>query len=239
MAVKELQGLKIPNHVAIILDGNRRYAKERGLPTFEGHRKGAENVREMLKWAEEIGIKELTMYTFSVKNFKRSPEEVNYLFMLFKEFFKKFSESKEVHEKKVKIDFLGRIEMFPKDIQQMVAEIRKKTGSYDGCKVNFCFGYGGREEIADACKKIAEKVKAGTIKASDINENVLGQNMYFNDDVDLIIRTSGEHRTSDFLPWQGHYAEWFFIDNYWPAFSKRELIGIIKEFNERERRFGK
>lgn len=225
-----------PKHLAIILDGNRRYAKARGLPPWEGHRKGSDNLVELFKWIQDYDIKELTLYTFSLKNFTRDPQEVKFLFKLFVEYFKKFSKTKEIHEKQVRIRFTGRIDMFPNELSSIMRKLMEDTKDYDKYKLNFAMAYDGRAEIVDAVKKIVAKEK---VKAEDITNELIQQNLYIPDDVDLLIRTSGEYRISGFLLWQLSYAEFYFTEKTWPEFSKQDLDDAIKEYHKRQRRFGK
>ena len=229
----------IPKHIAIIMDGNRRFAKKNKLLLLKGHEAGADKLEEVLEWCKEFGINELTLYTFSVQNFNRAKEEVNYLFALFERYFKRMVNDKRIYKDKVKINFIGRIDLFPIKIQQMVEELKEKTKMHDKFKINFAFGYGGREEIVDAVKKIAEKVKFSGIDIKEINEELVQQNLYLQSEPDLVIRTSGEHRTSNFLIWQANYSEWFFIDKLWPEFSKKDFTSVLTEFSARERRYGK
>ncbi|MBI5392627.1 di-trans,poly-cis-decaprenylcistransferase [Candidatus Woesearchaeota archaeon] len=226
-------------HIAIIMDGNRRFADKNKLLKLKGHEQGAKKVEEVLDWCKEFNIKELTLYTFSAQNFSRSKEEVNYLFTLFERYFKKFIDDKKIYKNKIKINFIGRIELFPKNIQKMVEELREKTKLHDKFILNFAFGYGGREEIVDAVKKIAEQVKFGNLAVDEINEQIVQNALYLQSEPEIVIRTSGEKRTSNFLLWQANYAEWFFIDNYWPEFSKQDFVDVLNEYAERERRFGK
>ena len=223
---------KIPKHIAIILDGNRRWAKKVGLPKLKGHEKGFNKIREVLDWCVELGIKEITLYCFSTENFKRDKEEVDYLFNLFRKKIKDFEENKTIHDKKVKISVIGKISMFPEDMQKAMKEIMEKTKDYGNYKLNLALAYGGKAEIVDAFNKIISK------GIKEIDENTIKENLYLTDDVDLMIRPGGEKRISNFLLWQNSYAELFFIDKFWPEFTKQDLIQIIQEFKKRERRFG-
>jgi undecaprenyl diphosphate synthase len=223
-------------HVAVILDGNRRYARKHGLPLYKGHEKGAENVKNLIGWAKELGVEELTLYSFSMQNFKRAKEEVSYLFKLAERFFRRILDAIKKGTDKllqyVRFNFVGRLYLFPKQIQTLARALIEKTKNHTGVKVNFALGYGGREEIVDAVKKI---VKKGVKK---IDEKTISENLYLQSEPDLVIRTGGEQRTSNFLPWQATYSEWFFVKKTWPEFTKNDLKRIISEFNVRERRFG-
>jgi tritrans,polycis-undecaprenyl-diphosphate synthase [geranylgeranyl-diphosphate specific] len=224
---------KIPTHIGIILDGNRRYAKKLGIPKFKGHEKGFNKIKELLNWCMELGIKEITLYCFSTENFKRSKEEVDYLFNLFRKKIGDFKKDKIIHENKVKISFIGRLSMFPEDMQKSMKEVMEMTKDYENYKLNLALAYGSKSEIVDAFKRILSK------GIKEIDENVITENLYLPDDVDILIRPGGEKRLSNFLLWQNSYAEIFFIDTLWPEFKKEDLVAIIEEFKKRERRFGK
>ena len=223
-------------HIGIILDGNRRYARAHNMPLYKGHEKGAQNVAKLFEWAKELGVDELTLYTFSMQNFKRKREEVSYLMKLFEKFFTKFlkmiKEGKDKLVKLIRFNFIGRLSLFPKHVQRIIRKLIQKTKNNKELKVNFAFGYGGREEIVDAVRKIVRK---GVKK---IDEKTISGNLYLSSEPQIIIRTGGEQRTSNFLPWQGIYAEWFFPKKTWPEFNKLDLKKILKQFNARERRFG-
>lgn len=222
------------NHLAIILDGNRRYAKNLKLEPWKGHEVGAKKVEKLLEWCEEFNIKEVTLYVFSMQNFKRTKEEINYLLKIVKNTAKKFINDPRIMEKKVKIRIIGRLHLFLKDIQDICNEVMEKTQKNDNYKLNLAFGYGGREEIIDAVKKIlSEKNK------TEINEETFSKYLYLNSEPDIVIRTGGVVRTSNFLPWQTIYSEWFFLEKTWPEFEKEDLKKVIEEFSQRERRFGK
>ena len=218
-------------HVAIILDGNRRYAKKNNLPSVEGHRKGAENVEKLLDWCIELGVKETTLYSFSMENFRRTAEEKKYLMNLFKIKFAKMKKDKRIHDNKIRIRFIGRTGLFPEDIQEMMKDIEEDTAGYDNLCVNFAMAYGGRQEIIDACKEIVDS-------GEEINEENFRKHLYMSEYPEIIIRTGGRSRISNFLLWQSAYSEWFFPDKFWPEFTKEDLKQTIEEFKERERRFG-
>jgi undecaprenyl diphosphate synthase len=224
-------------HVGIILDGNRRYAKKVGLPQLKGHEEGAKRVKEIIEESIRLKIKELTLYTFSLENFKRTKTEVGFLMKLFKKSFNEFMKKAENEKqlKKARIVFAGDKSLFSKDIRNMMNYVEKKTEKNSGIIINFAMGYGGRSEIVNAVKKIVKK----EIRPEKINEKTISENLYVKNDVDLIIRTSGEKRISGFLPWQGVYAELIFLDKLWPEFTKDDLKSCIEEFNNRKRRFGK
>lgn len=230
---------KVPRHIGIILDGNRRYAKKLGLRPWKGHDFGLRKLEDLFKWCQELGIKELTLYSFSTQNFKRTKKEISYLFNLFRQEFNKMKQKKGIFKNKIRINVIGRLNMFPKDIRKAMLEVMKKTKSHKNLIVNFTMAYGGRQEITDAVRKIAENVKKGKIEIDNINENTITNNLYLKSEPDLVIRPGGEFRTSNFLIWQSIYSEWVFIDKLWPEFTKKDLIKCIEEFKRRERRFGK
>ena len=224
---------KIPKYIAIILDGNRRYAKKFGLPKLKGHEKGFNKIKDLLKWCTELGIKEATLYCFSTENFKRDKKEIDYLFDLFRKKIGDFKKDRTIHKNKVKISFIGRLSMFPKDMQKAMKDVMEATKNYDNYKLNLALAYGSRNEIVDAFKKIMSK------GIKEIDENVVKENLYLPDDVDILIRPGGEKRLSNFLLWQSAYTELIFIEKLWPEFTKKDLIWCIEEYNRRERRFGK
>lgn len=224
--------MKIPNHIGIILDGNRRWAKERGLPSMVGHAKGAEKLEEVFQWMVDLKIREISLFCFSVQNFDRSEEEKKYLFDLFRKEVKRLLTDKRVHDNKVKIRFAGRLWMLPKDLQDLAVQVMEKTKTHEKYIVNFAMAYGGKEEIVDAANKLVSEKK-------EITEKTLQENFWVPENMDMVIRTSGEFRTSNFFIWQAAYAELFFIQKYWPDFEKEDLVNCISDFNERERRFGK
>ncbi len=229
----------VPKHVGIIIDGNRRFAKKLMLKPWKGHELGYEKIKKLLEWCKEFKIKETTLYTFSIENFNRPKEEFDFLMKVFKEAFEEAKTDKKIHENKIKINFIGRIEMFPKDVQKAMKELMEVTKNYSDYIVNFAMAYGGRAEIIDATKKIAEQIKEGKLNIDEINEEVFNKNVYLESEPDLIIRTS-ESRLSGFLLWQGSYAEIIFLPNkLWPEFEKEDFVACLQEYSKRERRFGK
>jgi len=219
-------------HVSIILDGNRRYAKARGLPAWKGHEAGAENVERLLDWCKELDIKEITLYILSTENLKREPGELKYLFKLFKDWFKKFKKDKRISENKIKMRFIGDLSLVPEDVSKLASEIEQDTKDYSNYTINFCFAYGGRLEIVNAFNKLRNK------KGKISEEDVTGA-LWLSDEPDMIIRTGGMKRTSNFLPWQSVYSELIFTNKLWPEFTKQDLQDCIKEFETRKRNFGK
>lgn len=234
--------LAIPKHIGIIMDGNRRYAKHKLMVPWKGHEDGARTVEYVLGWCVEFGVKELTLYTFSIENFKRPKDEFKYIMKLFKKVFDKVITEHDdvlsIHKNKIRVSFIGRIDMFDKDIQDMMRKMMDITKDYDKLRVNFAMAYGGRYEIIDAIKKIAKDVKDGKISFDEIDEKIVGKNLYRDSDVDLLIRTSGEQRISNFLPWQLSYAEFYFEPHLWPEFTKEDFVNAVYDYAHRHRRFG-
>ena len=229
---------KVPKKIAIILDGNRRYAKKIGLQPWKGHDFGVKRLNDLLDWCLELGIKEVTFYSFSTENFRRTKTEIDFLFNIFKKEFNNMKHRRDIFKNKIRINVIGRVDMFPKDIRKAMLEIMEKTKKHKNLIVNFAMAYGGRQEIVDAFKKIAKKIKENKIKINIINEKLITQSLYLKSEPDLVIRPGSETRTSNFLTWQSVYAEFVFLDKLWPEFTKEDLIKCIEEFNKRERRFG-
>jgi tritrans,polycis-undecaprenyl-diphosphate synthase [geranylgeranyl-diphosphate specific] len=229
----------IVRHIGIILDGNRRYAKKLAMQPWKGHEEGAKRVEDLIDWACELGIYELTLYCFSMQNFKRSEEEFNHLMRIFKDYFDRLKTDKRIKENNVRINFIGRTHLFSPELQQSMRAVMEETKDADKHIVNFALAYGGREEIVDAVKKIAEKVREGNIDTTVIDEKTISENIYLDSEPDLIIRTGGDRRTSNFLIWQSWYSEWFFFEKTWPEFTKEDLVSVVEEFSTRQRRFGK
>lgn len=231
----------VPKHIGIIMDGNGRWAKQRGLPRSEGHKAGANVFRKICDYADEIGVKYITFYAFSTENWRRPPEEVSALMDLFRQYLREAEERQEENrEKGMRIHFLGHREGVPEDILALFDTTEEESKDADRIDVNIAINYGGRLEIVDAVKKIAEKVKSGEIEPDDITEDDISNNIYTagQDDPDLIIRPSGEYRLSNFLIWQSAYSEFWFSDILWPDFTEADLDKAIDDFNNRNRRFG-
>ena len=223
---------KIPQHIGIILDGNRRWARAKGLPTIEGHRRGFENVKTISKYAFEKGVKILTLYAFSTENWKRSKEEVDYLMDLFKLLVTK--EISGLAKQGVKVNIFGRMSDFDKEMIGYIEQAQEKTKNNKKAILNICLSYGGRDDIVRAVNKlISQNIK--TITEEDISQNLDSAGL---PDPDLIIRTSGEMRLSGFLTWQSVYSEFYFPEVDWPGFSEVDFDQAIEEFDRRNRRFG-
>lgn len=231
---------KFPEHIAIIMDGNGRWAKQRGLPRSLGHKAGVEALKEIVRYSSNIGLKILTVYAFSTENWARPVEEVDYLInILLVDYMKK--EIDELNKNNVKIRILGDIDELPSSTKRQILEAVELTKNNSGLKFNIALNYGGRKEIVDAVKKIADMIVNEEIKATDIDEKLLTDCLYTSGekDPDLIIRTSGEMRISNFLIWQSAYSELYFSDVLWPDFNKDNLKEAIDEYEKRDRRFGK
>lgn len=238
MLKNKLASLNIPEHVAIILDGNGRWAKRRGMPRTFGHQVGTENIRKITLAASELGIKALSVYAFSTENWKRPEEEVNFLMKLPQEFEKKFKDDFKDYD--VKVMFSGRRDHISKENLEILERITERTKDRKGIILNICFDYGSQAEITESVKKIAKDVLDNKIKPEEIEPKHIEQYLYTKDlpKLDLWIRPSGEVRLSNFLLWQASYSELYFCDTYWPAFSKKDLIKAIVSYNKRDRRYG-
>ena len=226
-------------HIAIIMDGNGRWAKKRNLPRSAGHKKGAETLQEIVKGASEMGIKYMTVYAFSTENWKRDKEEVDYLMDLLRHYLK--SEFDEINKQGGRILFIGERNMLDDDIVAQMENIENKTSGNDKFTFIVALSYGSRAEILSAVKKVSSSVAKGDILVEDIDENLFSSMLYTRNipDPDLVIRTSGEQRISNYLLWQLAYSELFFTKTLWPDFTVAELKEIINDFNSRERRYGK
>jgi len=239
--IEQIKENEVPKHLAIIMDGNRRFAKELGLPPNAGHIFGRDKLEEVLEWCFELGIKNLTVYAFSTENFDRDSNEVKALMNLCKNELKKAAKDSRIHKNQVRIRVIGRLDLLPEEISKAAQDIMEKTKNYNNYSLNIAIAYGGREEILQAIKKIASDVKENKLKIDDIKESIVSKYLYTNGlpDPDIILRTSGEERISNFLLWQLAYSELYFSDVYWPAFQKRDFLRAIKTCQERKRRFGK
>ncbi|MBR6767621.1 MAG: isoprenyl transferase [Clostridia bacterium] len=229
---------KLPRHVAIIMDGNGRWATNQGLPRSAGHAAGTEALREIIRASDDWGIEALSLYAFSTENWARSKEEVNALMSLLLKYFN--SEIDELHEKKVRILILGDINGLPEAQREAVSKAMERTKDNTGLKLNIALNYGGRAELVRAAKNIAQKVQDGALAIDAIDEKAFENELYTAGirDVDLLIRTSGEMRTSNFLPWQTAYAEMIFDTVNWPEFDRARYLRCLRAYAERDRRFG-
>jgi len=232
-----------PEHIAIILDGNRRWAVEHSLNPWVGHRQGAEKVEKLLEWCLDIGVRSITLYAFSTENFQRPKKEVLKIMQILEEKLRKIITDERIHKNKVQVKIIGRRNLLPRPLQELIREAEESTKNYDKHYLNVALAYGGRAEIVDAAKKIAEKVKKGEFDLEEINEQTFERFLYTShlpkQDPDLIIRTSGEERLSGFLLWQSAYSELCFLDVYWPDFRKIDLLRAVRTYQKRKRRFGR
>ena len=226
-------------HLAIIMDGNRRWVKEKSMMTTMGHKKGADVLVDTAKYCNEIGLKYLTVYAFSTENWKRTEEEVGYLMGLLGVYLDKFL--KELDMENIKINFIGNIDIIDSSLSTRIRNLEEKTANNTGLNLMIAFNYGGRDEIVRACRNIAEKVKNNELNVDDIDENLFSNHLYTSGkkDPDLVVRTSGEMRTSNFLPWQITYSEFLPLDKYWPDFTKDDVDFCVEEFSKRKIRKGK
>ena len=232
----------LPAHVAIVMDGNRRFALSSGLRNEQGHRMGKEKVREVMRWCRNIGIKYLTVYALSIENLtSRSAEELDTLFDLYESGFLELCDDREIHRDRVRCKAVGQIGLLPARVIAAIDAAEKATKDYDDLVFTVCLAYGARQELVDAIKAILSDHRDGKIDPDSICEDLVSQYLYTNDipDPDLVIRTSGEERVSNFLLWQMAYAELFFIDVHWPAFRKRDFLRAVRTYQGRQRRYGR
>lgn len=231
-----------PEHIAIILDGNRRWASLKALDPWFGHERGAEKVEQLLDWCLKLDVKSITLYAFSTENFNRSKNEVEEIMRIAGEEFQKILTDERIHNNKVHVKVIGRSSLLPRDLQQLIMDVEDATQNYDEHFLNIALAYGGRAEIVDATKKIVEKVEEGELDLKEINEQLFEKYLYTShmpkQDPDLIIRTSGEERLSGFLLWQSAYSELCFLDLYWPDFRWIDFLRAVRTFQMRRRRFG-
>jgi len=239
--LEKVKSGRIPKHVAIIMDGNRRWARKLEKPPWYGHFFGSRKLEEILEWCRELGIRTLTVYAFSTENFKRTPEEVNALMNLFEEKFRELIKDERVHRYGIRVNVLGRKELLPEKVREAAEEAERVTRKYSNYVLNIALAYGGRSEITDAVKEIVDDVLAGKIRKEDIDEELIKRYLYYPNmpDPDIVIRTGGEERISNFLLYQIAYSELFFVDVYFPEFRKIDFLRIIREYQKRQRRFGR
>lgn len=228
----------IPNHVAIIMDGNGRWARERGLPRVAGHRQGAHAVRRVVEACGEIGIRALTLYTFSAENWRRPQDEVSALMFLIEHIIRR--EIHELHQRGARIRIVGRVHDLPQSLRDELKRDTELTANNTSLELNLAINYGGRMEIVDAARSLAEKVQRGELSTTDINEESFRRELYVPDmpDPDLLIRTGGDMRISNFLLWQIAYSEFWITDTFWPDFGREELMKAVESYGARERRYG-
>jgi len=239
----EIKNGDIPNHVALILDGNRRWAKRHLTMPKEGHWKGADAVENLLDWCEEFDIKIVTLYALSAENLDRNDKELEYIYELIRMRLEKLYKDPRIHRCKMRVKGIGRIELLPDSIKEVLKRLDDATKNYDSHFLNIALAYGGQYELVDAVKKIGKKIKDGSLNVEDIDKKEIESNLYTShlpqSSPDLILRTSGEKRLSGFLIWQSAYSELVFMDIFWPEFRKIDLMRAIRTFQERKRRLGK
>lgn len=228
----------LPKHIAIIMDGNRRWAKQRGKIASFGHKEGAKTLEKIVRYANKIGVEHITVYAFSTENWKRSEEEVGALMMLFQSYLDDYA--KRADSENIKVKIIGDKKALPEKMQKSIERCMQRTENNTGITFNIALNYGGRDELIHAIKQVAQDVKDEKISIEDITENIVSENLYTagQPDPDLLIRTSGELRLSNFLPWQLVYSEFLFVDKNWPDFEEKDLDDAIIEYQKRTRKFG-
>lgn len=229
---------RVPEHVAIIMDGNGRWAQKRGLPRIMGHREGMKSIREVVRVANELGVKSLTLYAFSTENWTRPEEEVSFLMKLPAQFLE--SDLKELDAQNVKVEVAGEVSRLPHFTREAVEQAKLDTQHNTGLRLIFALNYGGRDELVQVMQKLAVQVQAGTLAPDAITPETIERELMTGSvtDVDFVIRTSGEQRLSNFLLWQAAYAEFYFTDVLWPEFRRDAFLAAIEDYNQRTRRFG-
>ena len=234
---------EIPSHIGIILDGNRRWALTQGVDRGLGHEQGANRAEELLDWCHELGIKTVTLYVLSTENLDRTPDELRELFGLIEARLRRLLEDERIVRYKVRVRAIGHVDLLPSSITDLLNAIEEKTTGYSDHYLNIAVAYGGRAEITDVVRSIAQDVKKGSLSPDSISEETVSRRLYTaylpNQEPDLIIRTSGEERMSGFLLWQGAYSELVFVDVFWPAFRFIDLLRAIRTYQKRRRRYGK
>lgn len=233
----------IPNHLALILDGNRRWAKRHLSMAGEGHWRGADAVENLLDWCEELDVKIITLYALSAENLERPDEELDHLFELIRKRLEKLYADPRIHRDKMRVKGIGRIDLLPDSIRDVLARLDEATAGYDGRFLNVALAYGGQNELVDAVRKIGAKIADGRLDVSDIDKGEIEANLYTSylpqSSPDMILRTSGEKRLSGFLMWQSVYSELVFLDIFWPEFRKIDLMRAIRTYQKRRRRMGR
>ncbi len=233
----------MPKHIAIILDGNRRWAKRNLIMKIDGHFRGADAVEKLLDWCEELNIKIITLYVLSAENLNRKDDELGYLYELINERLHKLYNDPRIHKNHMKVKAIGSIELLPDFLKDILGKLEETTKDYDGHYLNIAIAYGGQNELVDAIKKIGAKIKDGSLDVNQIDKDVIESSLYTShlpqSSPDMILRTSGEKRLSGFLLWQSAYSELVFMDVYWPEFRKIDLMRAIRTFQKRGRRLGK
>ncbi len=238
--VQEIKRYPVPRHIAIIMDGNRRFAEKIGLSRAEGHERGKDKVNDVLDWSMDVGVEVVTVFALSNENFSRSDEEVDELMDLFEAAFMEAGDDKKVHKNRIRIKAIGNLEMLPDRVKNAIRYAEDRTRDYSNYYYNVAVSYGGRQEIIQAIRKIALAIRDGELKEEDVNEDLVSSFLYTAElpDPDLILRTSGEERISNFLLWQLAYSELYFSDVYWPEFRKIDFLRAIRSYQKRKRKYG-
>jgi len=239
--LKDINGKPVPHHIGIIIDGNRRFAERLGFTINKGHVAGRDKLEEVLQWCTDIGIRVITVYAFSTENFDRSPDEVSSLMELFTQSFRKFAKDERVHKNEIRIRAIGMVDRLPADVREAIEEAEEVTKDYNKFFLNVAIAYGGRQELLEAIRDIAGEVRDGVTKIDEIDEQLISKHLYTSDlpDPDLILRTSGEERVSNFLLWQSAYSELYFAEAFWPEFGDIDFLRAIKSYQRRKRRYGR
>jgi len=230
----------IPRHVGVILDGNRRWAKQNKLALLKGYEVGAQRADDLCRWAMAADIHMLSLWTWSTENFNRPEDQVKGMMDLFRFYLKRYLNSSFLADHEIRFRIVGKVEMMPADIQQMAHELEEKTRHFDRMILNGCMAYGGRQEVVDAVSRIVARAAAGELAETDVTFDLLNAHMYYDDlNADLIIRTGGDRRTSGFLLWHTDYSEWYFSEKLFPDLTQEDFLTAVRDFQQRERRFGK
>ncbi len=239
--LEDIKKEPLPNHIAVIMDGNRRFAKQLNVSSDTGHLLGKEKLEDFLDWAYDIGIKIVTVFAFSTENFKRDSNEIEYLMDLYAGSFNDLILDQRITKNKIRVKMIGKTELLPENLKEAAERAEEYTKNFDKYLLNVAIAYGGREEILDAIKQISREVKSGKLDPDRIDEKLIEKYLYTGEieDPDLIIRTSGEERISNFLLWQSAYSELYFTDVYWPDITKLDLLKAVRDYQKRQRRYGK
>ncbi|MGC8562248.1 MAG: polyprenyl diphosphate synthase [Thermoplasmata archaeon] len=239
--LEDIRKEPLPKHIAVIMDGNRRFARQLKVSDDEGHLLGKERLEEFLDWAYDIGIKIVTVYAFSTENFKRDSSEIDYLMNLYANSFNDLVNDERITKNRIRVKLIGKTDLLPETLREAARRAEEYTKNFDGYLLNVAIAYGGREEILDAIKNISKEVKSGKLDPDNIDEKLIEKYLYTGEieDPDLVIRTSGEERVSNFLLWQSAYSELYFTDVYWPDITKLDLLKAVRDYQKRQRRYGR
>ncbi|NOY11083.1 MAG: di-trans,poly-cis-decaprenylcistransferase [Archaeoglobi archaeon] len=242
LLLRRVRRVEIPKHIAIIMDGNRRYARRRGLPVYMGHFFGSRKAEKVLEWCRELGVRTVTLYAFSTENFRRDEEERRHIFELFKKEIRRLLKDPRTHRDRMRVRVVGRRDLLPDDVLEAIEEVERETAGYDSYYLNIAFAYGGRQEIVDAVRALLRDVRDGKVRPDEIDEALFSRYLYSDNGyerVDILIRTGGEQRLSNFLPWQSAGSLTYFVDVYWPSFRKIDLLRAIRTWQGLRARYYK